>query len=161
MNGHRDLEIKLFSTSPPATNSDRRSFFADKSESAVNGCIASKDHKVNSAVNNNNNRVESSVKQDGKNSEDVSDTGCSSAFVAGEPSRNICDLALVTAWDTRVRVALCDMLSGTLVLSSSPGGSTLAIWAGLKLSQRGMHGASHQDPLKIEISESVSCRFYN
>ncbi|XP_075976449.1 uncharacterized protein LOC142976777 [Anticarsia gemmatalis] len=95
MNGHRDLEIKLFSTSPPATNSDRRSFFADKSESAVNRCIASNNLKVNSAVNNN--RVESSVKPDVKNSEDLSDAGCSSAVKAGEASRNICDLALVTA----------------------------------------------------------------
>lgn len=39
MNGHRDLEIKLFSTSPSATNSDRRSFFADKSESVVDRCM--------------------------------------------------------------------------------------------------------------------------
>lgn len=95
MNGHRDLEIKLFST-PSSANSDRRSFFADKSESAVNKCIiASYDLKVNSVVHNN--RVDSSVKTDGKKSDDVSDAGCSSAFVAGEPSRNICDLALVTA----------------------------------------------------------------
>lgn len=94
MNGHRDLEIKLFSTSPPATNSDRRSFFADKSESAVNRCIASNDLEVNSAVNNNG--VESSVKPNGKNSEDMSRTGCQSVLKTGESSRNICDLALVT-----------------------------------------------------------------
>lgn len=95
MNGQRDLEIKLFSTSPPATNSDRRSFFADKSESAVNRCIATNVLEVNSAVNNN--RVESSAKPGGKNSDDVSDAGCSSALLAGDASRNFCDLALVTA----------------------------------------------------------------
>lgn len=96
MNGHRDLEIKLFSTSPSATNSDRRSFFADKSESAVNKFItASYDHKVNSALNSD--KVESCVKKDGKKCEDVSEAGFTTAFVAGEPSRNICDLALVTA----------------------------------------------------------------
>ncbi|KAM3959773.1 uncharacterized protein ACR2FA_006195 [Aphomia sociella] len=96
MNGHRDLEIKLFSTSPSATNSDRRSFFADKSESAVNRSITtSYDHKVNSVVNSD--KVESSVKKDGKKSEDVSEAGFSTTYVAGEPGRNICDLALVTA----------------------------------------------------------------
>lgn len=94
MNGQRDLEIKLFSTSPSAS-SERRSFFADKSESYVNKCIiASYDRKVHSAVNNN--KVESCVKADGKKSDDVSDAGCSTAFAAGEPSRNLCDLALVT-----------------------------------------------------------------
>lgn len=94
MNGQRDLEIKLFTTSPPA-NSERRSFFADKSESAVNKCIiASYDRKVHRAVNNN--KAESCVKADGKKSGDVSDAGFSSAFVAGETSRNLCDLALVT-----------------------------------------------------------------
>lgn len=104
MNGHRDLEIKLFSTSPPATNSDRRSFFADKSESAVNRCIASNDLEVNSAVNNNG--VESSVKPNGKTSEDMSRTGCQSVLKTGESSRNICDLALVTTWDTRVQCSV-------------------------------------------------------
>lgn len=96
INGHRDLEIKLFSTSPSATNSDRRSFFADKSESAVNRCIiASYDIKVNSAVNNN--RAESSVKVDGKKGGEKSDGVCSSAYGVGERPRNICDLALVSA----------------------------------------------------------------
>lgn len=95
MNGHRDLEIKLFSTSPPA-NSVRRSFFAEKSESVVNKLIiANYDHKVNNAVINKN-TVESSVVTDDNKSEDVSDVGCSTAFVTGEPSRNLCDLALVT-----------------------------------------------------------------
>ncbi|XP_026333515.1 uncharacterized protein LOC113240432 [Hyposmocoma kahamanoa] len=91
MNGHRDLEIKLFSTSPPATNSDRRSFFADKSESAVNRC-ASFDPKVNSAVISDRNGFSA----EGKQSENVSESGCSPATVSGPPSRNICDLALVT-----------------------------------------------------------------
>jgi len=95
MNGQRDLEIKLFTTSPSATNSDRRSFFADKSESAVNKCIAFDDLDVKCAVNNN--RVKASAKPGGKNSEDVSDAGCSSALLAGQSSRNFCDLALVTA----------------------------------------------------------------
>ncbi|KAJ0177934.1 hypothetical protein K1T71_006807 [Dendrolimus kikuchii] len=96
INGHRDLEIKLFSTSPPATYSDRRSFFVDKSESAVNRCIiAGYDLKVNSAVNNN--RAECSGNADGKKSEEVSDGVCSSAFGKGERPRNICDLALVSA----------------------------------------------------------------
>lgn len=96
MNGHRDLEIKLFSTSPSATNSERRSFFADKSESAVNRCItASYDNKVNSAVNSD--KVQSVLKTDVKKSEDVSESGCSTALVVGDPSRNVCDLALVTA----------------------------------------------------------------
>ncbi|XP_068624552.1 uncharacterized protein [Battus philenor] len=86
INGHRDLEIKLFSTSPPATNSDRRSFFDDKSESAVNRCtIASYDRKVSSAVNS-----------AGPASGHV-EAGCPSAYAAAEPSRSICDLALVTA----------------------------------------------------------------
>lgn len=91
MNGHRDLEIKLFSSSPSA-NTERRSFFADKSESAVKKCIiASYDLKVN------NDRVDSCAKTDVKKSDDVSDVVCSSAFVADERPRNICDLALVTA----------------------------------------------------------------
>ncbi|CAG4969956.1 unnamed protein product [Parnassius apollo] len=94
MNGHRDLEIKLFSTSPSATNSDRRSFFDDKSESAVNRCtIAEYDLKVNSAVNSDGAVL---GVNDGKKSDEV-ESGCSTAFVATEPSRNICDLALVTA----------------------------------------------------------------
>lgn len=92
MNGHRDLEIKFFSTSPPATNSDRRSFFADKSESDVNRC-ASYDLKVNSAAISDRN--DSSA--EGKQSENVSDLGCSPATAGGLPLRNICDLALVTA----------------------------------------------------------------
>lgn len=93
MNGQRDLEIKLFSTSPSAS-SERRSFFADKSESAVNKCIiASYDRNVHSVVNDN--KAESCVKADGKKS-DVSDAGCSSTLGAGEPSYNLCDLALVT-----------------------------------------------------------------
>ncbi|XP_049871013.1 uncharacterized protein LOC126370241 [Pectinophora gossypiella] len=94
MNGHRDLEIKLFSTSPPATNSDRRSFFADKSESAVNRCtIASYDSKVNSAVLSD--KVETSV--EGKQSDDVSESARHTAYRVAAPSRNICDLALITA----------------------------------------------------------------
>lgn len=93
MNGHRDLEIKLFSTSPPAMNSDRRSFFADKSESAVNRCTVERyDFKVNSAVNN---EFDSCVKVD-KQKSDVSDEGCSVALMNGKPSRNICDLNLVS-----------------------------------------------------------------
>lgn len=96
MNGHRDLEIKLFSTSPPATNSDRRSFFDDKSESAVNRCtIAGYDIKVNSAVNSSG--VESSVNAHGEKSDDVSNEGRPSVFAGGTSSRNICDLALVSA----------------------------------------------------------------
>lgn len=92
MNGHRDLEIKLFSTSPSATNSDRPSFFADKSESAVNRCLtASYENKVNSE------QVKSVAKKDDKKSDRVPESGCSTAFVDGESSRNICDLALVTA----------------------------------------------------------------
>lgn len=94
INGHRDLEIKFFSTSPPATNSDRRSFFADKSECAVNRCTNARDEpKVNSAVISE--RTASCV--DGNKSEDVSESGCLLAYSAGKPSRNICDLTLVTA----------------------------------------------------------------
>ncbi|XP_013188168.1 uncharacterized protein LOC106133102 [Amyelois transitella] len=96
MNGHRDLEIKLFSTSPSATNTDRRSFFADKSESAANRCITtSYDVKVNNVVNSD--KVKSSVKTDGKNSEEVSESVCPTSLAAGDSSRNICDLALVSA----------------------------------------------------------------
>lgn len=84
MNGHRDLEIKLFSTSPPAKNSDRRSFFADKSESAVNRCTMSGyDRNVNSAVLCD--KVESSVEGSGESEGVLTD------------EHNICDLALVTA----------------------------------------------------------------
>ncbi|XP_072949973.1 uncharacterized protein [Epargyreus clarus] len=94
MNGHRDLEIKLFSTSPPATNSDRRSFFNDKSESAANRCaIANYDLKANSVVSGGD-RVVSGVKND-KKSDEV-ESVCSSALKAGENPRNVCDLALVT-----------------------------------------------------------------
>ncbi|XP_014361017.2 uncharacterized protein LOC106712868 [Papilio machaon] len=86
LNGQRDLEIKLFSTSPPATNSDRRSFFDDKSESDVNSCrIAGYEFKHSSAVDSE--RAVSSVRaSEGRNdTEDI-----------GSP-RNICDLAIVTA----------------------------------------------------------------
>ncbi|KAI8420711.1 hypothetical protein MSG28_007940 [Choristoneura fumiferana] len=94
MNGHRDLEIKLFSTSPPAKNFDRRSFFADKSESAVSRCTMSGyDRKVNSAVLCD--KVESSVDGSGK-SEGVSESVCSPAGRLTD-EHNICDLALVTA----------------------------------------------------------------
>ncbi|CAG9787100.1 unnamed protein product [Diatraea saccharalis] len=94
MNGHRDLEIKLFSTSPSATNSDRRSFFADKSESVPNKCInAINDNKVNSAMNSD--KVETAVTINDTRSVEVSESGCSPTFVASKSSRNICDLALV------------------------------------------------------------------
>ncbi|KAJ2947584.1 hypothetical protein O0L34_g17378 [Tuta absoluta] len=93
MNGHRDLEIKLFSTSPPATSTERRSFFADKSESAVNKCATIYDAKVNSAVIND--KVKTCV--EGKTSEDVSESVRPVGYGTGAPSRNICDLALVTA----------------------------------------------------------------
>lgn len=94
MNGHRDLEIKLFSTSPPASTSERRSFFDDKSESAVNDRCANTNTKpkLNRAVSSA--RVVSSANDDHK-SENL-DSECN-ALVAGENSRNICDLALVTA----------------------------------------------------------------
>ncbi|XP_041968709.1 uncharacterized protein LOC121725711 [Aricia agestis] len=95
INGHRDLEIKLFSTSPPATNSERGAFFDDKSESAVNDkcTIASYDVTANSVVNSD--RVVACSKES-KKSDDV-DSGCSTALIASEISRNICDLALVSA----------------------------------------------------------------
>ncbi|CAG4964555.1 unnamed protein product [Colias eurytheme] len=93
MNGHRDLEIKLFSTSPTATNTERRSFFDDKSGSVVNRCtIKDNETKLNSVVNSD--RIVSSANS--IKSETV-DSGCSSAYVTGEASRNICDLALVSA----------------------------------------------------------------
>lgn len=95
INGHRDLEIKLFSTSPSAANSDRRSFFDEKSESAVYRCTMTSYNKVNSAIVCN--KVEPSVKTDGKKCEEFSEVGCSSAFATDKPTRNICDLALITA----------------------------------------------------------------
>lgn len=93
MNGHRDLEIKLFSTSPSASTSERRSFFDDKSESGVNDRCANTNLKLNSAVSSA--KGVSSANNDRK-SENL-DSGCLKALVAGENSRNICDLALVSA----------------------------------------------------------------
>lgn len=89
MNGHRDLEIKLFSTSPPAKNLDQRSFFADKCESAVNKCTIS-DHgpKVKSAVICE--KEELSVDVSGK-SEGATESACSPLGPAPD-ERNICDL---------------------------------------------------------------------
>ncbi|GBP14643.1 hypothetical protein EVAR_93512_1 [Eumeta japonica] len=53
MNGHRDLEIKLFSSSPPTTRAERRSFFADDSESVRNECAPTiRDRNVNGVVQN-------------------------------------------------------------------------------------------------------------
>lgn len=94
MNGHRDLEIKLFSTSPPASTSERRSFFEDKSESAVNDRSAnrSSELKSNSAVSCEKDESVKNVKK----SVNV-DSGCMKSLGAGENSRNICDLALVSA----------------------------------------------------------------
>lgn len=96
INGHRDLEIKFFSTSPPAITSERRSFFDSKSES-VSGC-ATNDRKqtVNSVVNCE--KVGANVNiEDKQKSDDVSDSGCSSSFNNGGFSRNQCDLTLITA----------------------------------------------------------------
>lgn len=95
INGHRDLEIKLFSNA--SVTNDRRSFFAEKSESVDRGCtIGQFDRKVNSAVRSD--RFDTSVNVDGKHkSEDVSDAGCSPASAVGGSSRKLCDLALVNA----------------------------------------------------------------
>ncbi|CAF4906769.1 unnamed protein product [Pieris macdunnoughi] len=91
MNGHRDLEIKLFSTSPPAMNSERRSFFDDNSASVVKTCTI-KENELNSAVDS-----EKTVSgANGVKSDNV-DKGCLPAYVTGETSRNVCDLALVSA----------------------------------------------------------------
>lgn len=88
INGHRDLEIKLFSSS------ERRSFFDDKSESAVNDRCANTNTKLklNRAVSSA--KVGSSANNDRK-CENL-DSGCIKALVAGENSRNICNLALVS-----------------------------------------------------------------
>ncbi|XP_026485345.2 uncharacterized protein LOC113392929 [Vanessa tameamea] len=95
MNGHRDLEIKLFSTSPPASTSERRSFFDDKSESAVNDRCANTNskQKANSAVSSE--KMVSSANNIQK-SEKHLDSGCIKALLIGDNSRNICDLALVS-----------------------------------------------------------------
>ncbi|CAH2261950.1 uncharacterized protein LOC120626762 [Pararge aegeria] len=92
INGHRDLEIKLFSTSPPASTSERRSFFEDKSESAVNDRSANYELKSKSAVSSEKVSSENNVKK----SVNLG-SGCVKALGAGENSRNICDLALVSA----------------------------------------------------------------
>ncbi|CAH2040733.1 unnamed protein product, partial [Iphiclides podalirius] len=89
MNGHRDLEIKLFSTSPPAAHADRRSFFDGKSESAADGCtIAADNSRVDCAVNS---------EQGVPSVSDYVDAGCSTANAAAKSPRGICDLALVAA----------------------------------------------------------------
>ncbi|KAG7309750.1 hypothetical protein JYU34_004250 [Plutella xylostella] len=88
INGHRDLEIKLFSTSPPASVTSESSFFAEKRESADGCAITTHNRKVNCAVKSD--KVDCSVNKDDKYvSEDV-------ALRAGA-SRKLCDLALVTA----------------------------------------------------------------
>ncbi|XP_047531983.1 uncharacterized protein LOC125067422 [Vanessa atalanta] len=94
MNGHRDLEIKLFSTSPPASTSERRSFFDDKSESAVNDRCANTNSKqiANSAVSSE--KMVSSANNIQKSGN--MDSGCIKALLTGDNSRNICDLALVS-----------------------------------------------------------------
>ncbi|XP_023941093.2 uncharacterized protein LOC112047998 [Bicyclus anynana] len=94
INGHRDLEIKLFSTSPPASTSDRRSFFDDKSESAVNDRSANANSELKSKSAVSSEKVSSA--NNVKNSVNL-DSGCMKALGAGENSRNICDLALVSA----------------------------------------------------------------
>ncbi|CAK1541307.1 unnamed protein product [Leptosia nina] len=92
MNGHRDLEIKLFTTSPPASNSERRSFSENQSGSATDRCTI-KDNalQVNSVVDSGKVVSNANVKSD------IVDSVYSSAYVTGESSRNICDLALVSA----------------------------------------------------------------
>ncbi|XP_069357609.1 uncharacterized protein [Maniola hyperantus] len=93
INGHRDLEIKLFSTSPSASTSERRSFFDDTSESSVIDRSANmkSELKSNSAVSCEKVASANIVKK----SVNV-DSGCMKALGAGENSRNICDLALVS-----------------------------------------------------------------
>ncbi|XP_050680287.1 uncharacterized protein LOC126976130 [Leptidea sinapis] len=86
MNGHRDLEIKLFSTSPPATNSERRSFFDDDCVSVSNN--------QNSLVNSD--KTDSCL-SDSRKSDHVDSSGCLSAYANVESARKICDLALVSA----------------------------------------------------------------
>lgn len=97
MNGHRDLEIKLFSTLPPASSSDDLSFFDEKSESATKSAFSSAypspGLKLNSEVNCD--RVVLSDKG-AKKSENL-DPSCLKTVGVSENSRNICDLALVSA----------------------------------------------------------------
>lgn len=95
INGHRDLEIRLFSYGN--VTPEHRSVFAENSESVDRGCtIGHYDRKVNSGMRAD--RVDSSVSYDVKNkNEDLSEAGCSSVFGAAGPSRKLCDLALVTA----------------------------------------------------------------
>lgn len=88
MNGHRDLEIKLFSSSPPAVSSGRPSFFSGNIESVVGS-------REVSVVNSDKTGRCDQVNGTGK-CEEVSDSGCSSAFNSAEFSKNRCDLALVT-----------------------------------------------------------------
>lgn len=92
INGHRDLEIKLFSKSPPAVSSERRSFFSGSSESDA---LKSNDLKVKSVVLSGkvDNGVNASATQ---KCEELPESGCSSAFSSGGFSRNQCDLTLVT-----------------------------------------------------------------